>query len=123
MTESAILAACIQWLGSRSWARCWRNFTGGVLHPRTYRPLRIGLPGSPDIIGFLDGGYFIGVEVKTPTGRIGEAQEAFRSTATRMGCISLIVRSLDDLKAQLAARGFSDDSPPSQQQPERKKRI
>ena len=115
--ERDILAECLRWLGSRPWAIVWRNNTGDFVTPDGRRIVSAGLPGSPDLIGFLSPiapdtrAAFVGVECKTRTGRLREQQKAFRGAAERRGALYLVARSLDDLQAQLAALGYADAAP------------
>lgn len=69
------------------------------------RTIRFGCPGSPDILGCLDGRW-IGLEVKTATGRQRETQIAFQAAIERAGGLYAVVRSPEDAVAALRSRGF-----------------
>jgi hypothetical protein len=72
--------------------RVWRNNSG----LDTTRGVRYGLGvGSPDLVG-IAWGRFIGLEVKTPTGRITREQRAWIDTITRLGGVAAVVRSVDE---------------------------
>lgn len=65
-----------------------------------YRP-----NGVPDIIGCVNG-QFIGIEVKTKTGRMLESQKKFRQMFIENCGIYIIARSLDDVLEILKIRGY-----------------
>lgn len=76
---------------------------GDVLLRRA-RPLHAGLcVGSPDLVGWrtveVNGepfARFVGLETKTPEGRLRDAQAAFQRAATAAGAICEVVRSVED---------------------------
>lgn len=75
----------------------WRQNTGALPDPRTGRLVRYGLcKGSADVIGIAPGGRFLAVEVKTPRGRVTEAQERFLAAVRRAGGVAGVARSVDD---------------------------
>lgn len=78
--------------------RLWRNGCGVGLQPDTGDKFRYGLgPGSPDLIGVLaPGGRLVGLEVKTPRGRIDADQAVWHAAARRMGAFVAVVRSEDE---------------------------
>jgi hypothetical protein len=83
-------------LGSRPDLRLWRNSTGSALSFDGKRVMRFGLPGSPDLIGILRGGRFLGIEVKAQTGTQSAQQRAFQNMAERMGGAYILARSVED---------------------------
>lgn len=98
-------------------AMWWRNNTGAgyVLSPATYRRLvasgalrpgearwvRWGTPGAPDILGALEGGRLLAIEVKRPGERPGPEQEAWLDRASRAGALAGWVDSVDALARML----------------------
>ena len=52
--------------------------------------------GMPDIIAIYDG-YFIGIEVKTPTGRATELQERMKDSIEKAGGYHVFATSVDDV--------------------------
>ena len=60
--------------------------------------IRYGLVGSCDILGICRGGRFLGIEVKTGSGRLRKEQEAFRDMIQRFGGLYILARSLEDVK-------------------------
>jgi hypothetical protein len=61
----------------------------------------IGEPGMPDITGMLPGGRFLGIEVKTATGKQSDNQKAFQARCDKEGGLYILARSLDDVTAVL----------------------
>lgn len=53
--------------------------------------------GVPDILGYLHDGTFLGIEVKTPEGRISPEQREFMERAKSKGCMVFVARSIDDV--------------------------
>lgn len=53
--------------------------------------------GSPDLVGAV-AGVAIGMELKTPTGRLSDEQTQYHEAARRRGCIVEVVRSVDDAR-------------------------
>ena len=72
------------------------------------RAINVGMgvvPGYPDlVIHAPDLTAFI--EIKTDSGRLSEAQKALHERLTGMGYQIAVARSLDDVRAALAAWGF-----------------
>ena len=63
-------------------------------------------PGVPDII-VIHQGQFIGIEVKSATGRQSESQRDFEIELTRKGQGNyFIARSVEDVENQLKERGI-----------------
>jgi len=58
------------------------------------RTIRMGDPGWPDLIGYTRDGRFVGVEVKTPSGRVEPHQAEWHSKARASGCIVGVARSV-----------------------------
>lgn len=79
----------------------WRNNVG----VDAGRGIRYGLGvGSADLVGLVmvrGLGVFLGVEVKTETGRVRPEQERWRRTVDRHGGIAIIARSPEDALEQL----------------------
>ena len=64
----------------------------GVARTASGTMMRFGVPGCPDIIGSYHG-RFVGIEVKTRTGRQSQAQKAFELALTKAGGIYIVARS------------------------------
>jgi len=63
-------------------------------------------PGFSDLLVISEGKVMF-IEVKSATGRLRPAQEAFRDAVTRQGFGWALVRSVDDAIAELQAHGFA----------------
>lgn len=96
MRESETLTAVLRYLGNRRDCRVWRNNTG-VLPDREGRVVSFGLKGSADVLGLTDKGRFLAVECKSATGRLSDAQRAFRDMIQAHGGLYFVVRQVSDL--------------------------
>lgn len=81
---------------------CWRNNNGSIydVNLKQYRSFT-GMKGVPDIICVIDG-QFVGIEVKTKTGKQSPDQLLFQKRLERNGGRYYIVRCLEDVKQALA---------------------
>ncbi len=61
------------------------------------RAVRVGIPGSPDIIACSPKGKFIAIECKSKTGRLTKKQLEFIEKINALGGKALVVRNIDDL--------------------------
>lgn len=75
----------------------WRNNSGAR------GGVRYGCPGSPDIIAILPGGTFLGIEVKTPSGKQSSIQAAFQHLVEEAGGLYIIARSVNDVLSFLVS--------------------
>ncbi len=62
-------------------------------------------PGFPDLVVIAEGRLML-MEVKSATGRLSEAQEAFRDLMLGQGVPWALVRSVDDALGALRDHGF-----------------
>ena len=95
-------------LGTREDVRLFRNQVGQLPDPRTGRPVQFGLAkGSADLVGWKtvtitpdmvgqEVAVFASIEVKTPTGRPTQYQQAWLTAVEKAGGIAGIARSVDD---------------------------
>ena len=65
------------------------------------RVIELGEAGWPDIIGVLPGGAFIGIEVKTKTGKVEESQQKKIMELQNKGALIYVVHSLKELEEAL----------------------
>ena len=86
---------------SKHGAFAWNAPTGVARPLGSERVVRYGLPGQPDVMAILPGGLFLGVEVKTKTGRQSREQRVWQCQCERMGGLYWIVRSVDELNKKL----------------------
>lgn len=104
-SESGIVTACLQLLAVRK-VFAWRCNNTGIWDAAKgiYRKFG-GLPGVSDILGVLDDGRFLAVEVKTSTGKLRDDQRTFLDAVQKRGGLALVVRSVADLDRALTFEG------------------
>ena len=104
MKESVIQRLIIAWLKTND-IFCWRNNSVGV-YDETSKSFRsqvgVGaLNGVSDILGVLNDGRLLAIEVKTQVGILSPAQSKFINAVNDRGGVAFVARSLDDAKTQL----------------------
>lgn len=106
MRESDLVAAVIQWLRyHRIFA--WRQNNTAVFDKRSRSFRRFqGLRGVSDILGVLPDGRFLAIECKVGTRPLTDDQKKFLRQIENNGGLSLVVRSLADLKRHLSSYIF-----------------
>lgn len=97
MTEFQLQSQILEYLKAQG-IKCWPSDThrkkprmGSVKH-------RVGVP---DIVGYLDTGTFLGIEVKLPKGKLSSEQETFITRANKANCVCFVARSVEDVKKAL----------------------
>lgn len=101
MLEVQIMDTVRLVLGADSACCFWRNNVGLATTDRGTK-IRFGLfPGSSDLVGLFRG-RFVGIEIKTETGRQEPEQKKWQGVVEKHGGIYAIVRSDDDARALLA---------------------
>lgn len=93
--ESAVLNHCIRYLWMRG-CFVWRNNTGQWKDGKGNR-ISYGAKGSPDILGVLPNGRFIGVECKRQGRKAEPHQLAFGEKITANNGIYIVAHSMDEL--------------------------
>lgn len=89
-------------IGGSGKAIVWRNETGMALNIRTEEKFTYGFKGSPDIIGFLENGKFVGFECKTGESSQSKEQKVFEAACNRMNAHYFVVHSPDEAREYLA---------------------
>ncbi len=104
-TESGIVTACLELLALRK-ILAWRANQIPVPLPggKGFRKFA-GLRGVSDIIGVLDDGRFLAVEVKTEVGVLRPDQKVFLDAVRERGGLAIVVRSVADLDRALKLEG------------------
>lgn len=97
--ESEIQSAILDYLRRFKHIMCWRNNSGAFVKGEHF--VRFGLKGSPDIIGILPDGRFLGIEVKRPGKHPTPEQEEFIKMATDRGGMAFVAHSLNEVIQQL----------------------
>ena len=80
----------------------WRQNAGKVQTIDGYW-VELGPDGIADIVGFLDGGRAVFVEVKRRTGKQRKTQEAFQRAVTTGGAIYVVARSPEEAVRRVRA--------------------
>lgn len=105
--ETNIMNKIMLAMSKKGWL-VWRNNVGLFKTPDGKRSINIGVKGSPDIMAIKPTvitpdmvgqtvGIFVGVEVKTATGRQSEAQKKWQGVAESKGIEYILARSEDDV--------------------------
>lgn len=97
--ETQIVRDCLTYLKLKG-VLAFRNNSGQIFLNQgdKVRVVRMGLKGSPDIIGVMPpDGKFLAIECKTEKGKLTEHQKLFGEEVVKKGGIYLVVRSIDDL--------------------------
>jgi len=109
MREAELMREILAAVTRDPMVRAWRHNVG-VAVPLTgdARPMRYGQAGQPDIMGSVTVNgvaVALGIEVKTPTGRVAPVQLAWLRAHARLGWRCGVARSVDDALAIVAGRG------------------
>ena len=67
------------------------------------RWVSFGLPGSPDIIGFLEDGTWLGIEVKRPGQKQTDQQVKFQRRANQLQAVYLLTSSASHARERVNA--------------------
>ena len=89
--ENIVVRECYEFLNSLPNCFCWRANQIPV-KGRAF----IGLKGVSDLVGIYKG-KFLGVEVKTTTGKLSPEQEFFMDKIIKMGGIAILARCKQDV--------------------------
>lgn len=65
------------------------------------RFIRFGFTGCPDVLGQLRDGRLLGVEVKSPTGKLRPEQSVFLERIRDAGGVAFVARDLRDVMREL----------------------
>lgn len=108
--EKVIQAAILKYLESTG-LLFWRQNSGVIPVPTgrrnrfgrpVFRMVKLGTVGLPDIIAVVPpSGRFLGLEVKSATGKLRPAQEAFQRQLEATGGVYEVVRSVEDVERVL----------------------
>lgn len=96
MKESEIQKKIIDYMRLKGYF-VWKNALGGMMVGGKYM-VKNPNAGMPDLCAVKDGITHY-IEVKTPKGRLSEAQKKWHATAYRYGVIVHVVRSIDDVRS------------------------
>ena len=94
MTEAEIQLSILKYLKTID-VSAWRNNSGKVRVNGGW--MQLAPEGSTDIIGYLPGGKFLGIEVKKPGKKPTVKQTEWMEDAAGSGCIIIVAHCLDDV--------------------------
>jgi hypothetical protein len=101
MSEQDIVHAAIEAVNASNLALVWRNHSGSVRVRRGY--MHLAPKGSPDIVGILCDGRFVGLEMKKPGEKPSAVQEEWRTRFLALGGVAACVHSANETLAVLRA--------------------
>src|SRR5579859_6181917 len=103
--ETLITTACIESINASGLAFVWRNHSGAVRVKRGF--MHLAPEGSPDLVGWLRDGRFVGIETKVAGARTQKARAAaqaeWRDRIRAAGGVAGEVRSPADALALVRA--------------------
>lgn len=79
---------------------CYANNTGTVKGEGRFQ--KYGFPGSPDILGILPDGKYLGIEVKTGKALQNKNQKKFEKKIKENNGEYWIIHSMEELNGKLA---------------------
>lgn len=88
-------------VGSSGLARVWKYEVGLFRLYHSSQPVRLGMEGVTDIIGILKNGRFVGIEVKTGSGKLRESQKNFKNMIQKFGGLFIEGRSVSQVMAEI----------------------
>jgi len=97
--ESDIQLAVCEYLELKGYF-FWRNNNIPVYDPtgNRFRAMpRYSLRGLPDIFVLIDGGYLVGLEIKTKTGKMSDYQKDIQKKFREVGAEYHIIKDVRDL--------------------------
>lgn len=74
---------------------CERMNTGAAKIGNRF--IRFGFTGCPDVLGQLRDGRLLGVEVKSPTGKLSTQQSVFIERINSAGGVAFVARNCNDV--------------------------
>ena len=77
----------------------WHNNTGAYF--RNNRMIKYGYEGSPDLIGIMQNGRFIGCETKIGKDKLREKQIIFHRQACRNNALIFTARTMKEVEARM----------------------
>lgn len=95
MTANQITNKLLIELPKQFRCRVWRHNVGAHM-TEGGRFVRFGLPGQPDIMGIIEPGLFLGIEVKAGADRCSDDQVRFQLMIEKYGGIYTVARDVDE---------------------------
>jgi hypothetical protein len=102
LSEQDLTRAVIEAINGTRRAHVWRHQSGRVKVRGGW--MHLAPPGSPDVVGYmLDGGRFLGIEVKLPGEQPTAIQNTWREQIVAAGGIAVTAWSVADAIAAVSA--------------------
>lgn len=105
MRESEIQKAILDLLRMKYKIFCWKSNNVGVYIKAKNAYMPAGIKGVSDIIGLLDNGRFLAVEIKKPKCHPTKYQKEFLAKVNKKGGLGFVARSIDDVEKELQRYG------------------
>lgn len=100
--ESDIQKAILEYLHYKG-IYCWKNHSTGIFNAKGGGFIPTGKPGVSDILGILDNGQFLAIEVKKKGGKVSLFQTEFITSINEHGGKAFVAYSIDDVMNNLCA--------------------
>jgi VRR-NUC domain len=100
--EAAALVEVLQALRAHPAVAWCERMNSGAVKVGT-RFVRFGWKGCPDVLGQLKDGRLLGVEVKSPTGRLRPEQTVFLDRVRAAGGVAFMARDMRDVLRELSS--------------------
>lgn len=109
LTEKDVLKSITDFFALFKYIKVWRN-NSGIAQVKGKGNLdywlKLAPKGTPDLIGYLPDGKFIGIEVKKPGGEVSREQQDFLDDLNNKGGLGFVAYSLDDVVDTLRNHGY-----------------
>lgn len=82
---------------------CWRSNSGTATADSRGKQywIRLAPRGTPDIVGYLPDGRFLGIEVKKKGGIVSQEQQDFLDKVNIAGGLGFVAYGLDDVMKRM----------------------
>lgn len=100
ITEKDVQKAILEWLQWKGYF-VWKNHTTGIYNKKGGGFIPAGMTGVSDILGVLEGGRFLAIEVKKPGGHLSHNQQIFLYEVNKRGGLAFMASSIEDVELKL----------------------
>lgn len=108
--ETALVRACLDWAALHPGIvpRAWRN-NAGIALLRSGGAMALAPQGSPDIVGFLADGRFLGVECKLAGNEPTTEQVEWLTAIAEAGGVAIVAHSVEELAEDIRSAASRTD--------------
>jgi hypothetical protein len=108
INEKQIQKGILDYLALKRGVIAWRNNSGTAQVKMGQKEYWVQLApkGTPDIIGYMSDGKFLGIEVKKPGGVVSKEQQDFLNDLNDKGGLGFVAYSIDDVVDVLKNYGY-----------------